>query len=267
MSAIRQRGKLSGSRQMGIRKENLPHCRELWEERQGCKSMEGFMSLYLAYISLATLAVLPTLVLSQSTPISSGSTGNGQEGIAASAEEICPLKVGTNIPPVTVRTIEGSTTELSAEVKKAPTVLIFYRGGWCVYCNTQMQQLRTVEAPLKELGYQLIAVSPDRPEKLRESIDKHALGYRLFSDSKMTAAKLFGLAFRVSESTLERYKTINIDLEDASGETHRLLPVPAVFIVGMDGIIRFSYVNPNYRVRIDPDVLLAAAKAALKEKS
>ncbi|MGH2569205.1 MAG: hypothetical protein ACRDGA_12785, partial [Bacteroidota bacterium] len=66
---------------------------------------------------------------------------------------------------------------------------------------------------------------------------------------------------------LQRYKTINIDLEDASGESHHLLPVPAVFIVGTDGVIRFSYVNPNYRVRIDPDVLLAAAKAAFEPEA
>ncbi|MEX1276996.1 MAG: redoxin domain-containing protein, partial [Bacteroidota bacterium] len=125
-------------------------------------------------------------------------------------------------------------------------------------------QLRTIEAPLKDVGYQLIAISPDRPEKLSESLEKHSLGYLLLSDSKLTAAKQFGIVFRVAEQTLQRYKTFNIDLEDASGESHHLLPVPAVFVVGTDGIIRFSYVNPNYRERIDPDVLLAAAKAALK---
>jgi hypothetical protein len=77
----------------------------------------------------------------------------------------------------------------------------------------------------------------------------------------MAAAKAFGLAFRVDDELYERYKGFNIDLENASGETHHLLPVPAVLIIGKDGRIRFQYVNPDYKIRLDAQVLLAAARA------
>ena len=80
----------------------------------------------------------------------------------------------------------------------------------------------------------------------------------------MKAARALGIAFRMDDATLERYKGCGIDLETASGETHHLLPVPSVFIVGKDGLIKFTYVNPDYKVRVAPDVLLAAARAALK---
>jgi peroxiredoxin len=184
--------------------------------------------------------------------------------VAGSAEEVCPIKVGATVPKVVLRSVDGVVVNLAEEISKKPTVLIFYRGGWCVYCNRQMSQLREIERAVLDLGYQLIAISPDRPEKLRETIDKYEFSYTLLSDSKAEAIKAFGLAFRVSQQTLDRYKTIHIDLEDASGESHHVLPVPAAFIVGTDGVIKYSYVNPNYRVRIDPDVLLVAAKAALK---
>lgn len=128
----------------------------------------------------------------------------------------------------------------------------------------QLGQLQKIEPSLIELGYQIIAISPDRPEKFRESIEKHKLSYLLLSDSKMNGAQAFGLVFKVDEKALEQYKKYGVDLEDASGEKHHLLPVPAVFVVGTDGIVKFEYVNPNYKVRLDPDVLLAAAKAALK---
>lgn len=216
------------------------------------------MTPYTLFIILFSALAIPFAM------VQTQNLSNGEAGVAASAEEICPIKVGARIPSVSVKTIEGEAVELTSAVAKKPTVLIFYRGGWCVYCNAQLQQLRTIEPTLRGLGYQLIAVSPDRSEKLRESLDKHSLGYTLLSDSKLTAAKQFGLVFRVADQTLQRYKTFNIDLEDASGELHHLLPVPAVFIVGMDGTIRFSYVNPNYRVRLDPDILLMAAKTALK---
>ena len=125
----------------------------------------------------------------------------------------------------------------------------------------QLGQLQQIEPELIELGYQIIAVSPDRPEKLRETVDGRSLKYEVVSDSRMEAAKALGIAFKVADSTIERYQKWNIDLEAASGETHQLLPVPAVFVVSTEGIILFQFVHPNYRVRLDPEVLLAVAKS------
>ncbi len=187
--------------------------------------------------------------------------------VANSADQIRPIHVGSALPSLTVRTIDGASFDVNVAVKEKPTILIFYRGGWCVYCNRQMVQLRTLEPELIQLGYQILAISADRHEKLRESLEKHGMKYTLLSDSKMEATKKMGLAFKVDDNTLERYRKINIDLEDASGENHHILPVPAVFVTGTDGVIKYSYVSPNYKVRIDSDVLLAMAKAALKGKN
>ncbi len=76
----------------------------------------------------------------------------------------------------------------------------------------------------------------------------------------MTAAKAFHVAYKVDEATLKQLRGYGIDLEEASGEKHRLLPVPAVFLVGTNGLIQFEYVNPDYKVRIHPDLLVAAAR-------
>jgi peroxiredoxin len=124
----------------------------------------------------------------------------------------------------------------------------------------QLGQLQKIESELIELGYQIIAISPDRPEKLRNSIRDHKLRYKVVSDRKMLAAKSMGLAFRVSENTLKRYAEWGIDLEDASGETHHLLPVPAVFVLNEKAVIEFQFVHPDYRVRLDPEILLAVAR-------
>lgn len=127
-----------------------------------------------------------------------------------------------------------------------------------------MGQLQKIESKITELGYQIIAISAERSENLRQSIERHNMKYLLLSDSKMVAARSFGIAYRVDEKTFQQYLGFGIDLEKKSGEKHHLLPVPAVFVVGTDGVIRFEYVNPNYKVRLDSDVLMAAAKAALK---
>lgn len=116
---------------------------------------------------------------------------------------------------------------------------------------------------MREIGYQIVAISADRPSMLQESLDKHDLGFQLLSDSSMTAAVEFGLGWQVPKSMVQKYTTYGIDLDAASGQSHHLLPVPAVFVVGTDGVVRFQYVNPDHRVRLDADVLLAAAKAQM----
>ena len=182
--------------------------------------------------------------------------------IAATAG-INPLKVGEPIPSVGLRTAAGNNFDLQAAAKEQPLVLIFYRGGWCPYCNAHLGQLQEVDPQLRELGYRIIAISPDQPSELAKSTEKGHLSYTLLSDSTVQAATAFGLVFTVDNGTLKKYEKYGIDLEAASGESHHMLPVPAVFIVGTDGVIDFAHANEDYKNRLAPDVLLDVARAAL----
>lgn len=140
------------------------------------------------------------------------------------------------------------------------SVLVFYRGGWCPFCNLQLADLNKIENDLRELGYQMIAISIDKPEKLKESLDKHQLSYTLLSDNKAEASTAFGLAFKVSDDYNKMLLSHNMNLEEASGEKHHILPVPAVFIVDKEGVIQFEYVNPNYKARLNSEILLKVAE-------
>ena len=174
--------------------------------------------------------------------------------------DIRPLLVGQSIPAVTLKGIDGKSFSLNAAVAKKPTVIIFYRGSWCPYCNTHLGDLARREPELLELGFQILAISPDQPKYLQESIDKHSIEYTLLSDSDMAAAKAFGLAFMLDDATLKKYKEYGIDLQKNSGQSHNMLPVPAAYLVTPEGKITFSFVAPDYKIRVKGDVLLAAAK-------
>jgi peroxiredoxin len=144
-----------------------------------------------------------------------------------------------------------------------PTVLIFYRGSWCPYCNLHLSNLVTVEEELRSLGYQIVAISPDRPEELNKMTKADHLNYRLFSDPQGDAMKKFGVAYQVDNTTLTNLKQkFNVDLERSSGQTHHILPVPSVFILDRGGKIVFVHADPDYRVRMKGAEVLAAAKAA-----
>ncbi|MCU0448762.1 MAG: AhpC/TSA family protein [Bernardetiaceae bacterium] len=199
-------------------------------------------------LKLAGLGLLLTLV-----------TGLAQAQVPAKPEDISPLLVGEKIPEVSLGQLDGGKVSLPQLVKRQPTVLVFYRGGWCPYCNTQLAGLQSVEEKLKQAGYQIVAVSPDKAADLQASVDKHQLSYTLLADSKLEAAQQFGLAFQAPS----QYSGI---LAKASGgQNPGWLPVPAVYIIAPDGTILFSYVAPNYKQRLSGAVLLAAAEALAKE--
>ena len=179
---------------------------------------------------------------------------------APSAEEIKPLSAGAKVPELTLQTADNKSFDLNESIRNKPTVLIFYRGGWCPYCSKHLAKLQESEPEIIKAGYQIIAISPDKPGKIRESIDKNKTNYLLLSDSKMEASKAFGIAFKLDESTIAKYKQYGIDLVDASGQSHYSLPVPSVFVVGTDEVIKFDYVNPDYKVRLETSKLLTVLK-------
>ena len=183
---------------------------------------------------------------------------------AMSAEEVNPVLISSTIPDVSVKNTDGENLNLRDIVKDQPTIFVFYRGGWCPYCNRHLADLKKIEDDLAKEGYKVYAISADRPELLKQTMDKNELTYTLLSDAPMTAGKAFGIAFKMDDETVERYKSYDIDIEKDSGYDHHLLPAPAVFLVDQKGIIKFSYVNPNYKERIDGGILLAAAKAFSK---
>ncbi len=194
-----------------------------------------------------------------------GSAAAGME-FPAAAELVRPVLLGTPLPDAALATLEGEPTTLAKEADGKPAILVFYRGGWCPYCNLQLRDLRLIQKEVEALGYQIIAISPDRPEELTRTLDNAKLGYKLLSDSKAEAMRAFGIGFRVDDATVEKYRSYDIDLESASGESHHALPVPSVFIIDAAGVVQFSYVHPDYKARVPGSVVLAAARVIAERK-
>jgi len=184
--------------------------------------------------------------------------------LLARAADATPLAAGAAVPAVNLHATTGAPVALRDALGGKPTVLIFYRGGWCPFCTRHLAALGEAQPALSAAGYQLVAISPDRPEKLRAKPSHEHLPFTLYSDSKMGAAQAFGIAFQVEDALVAKYKeSYGIDLEGDSGETHHLLPHPAVFIVDAGGTIRYAHVNPDYKVRLSPEEIIAAANQAL----
>ncbi len=124
-----------------------------------------------------------------------------------------------------------------------------------------------METELSKLGFPVIAISPDRPAELSKSLEAKGLGYRLYSDSSLSAARAFGIAYQLDDEAVARYEGYGIDLEAASGRDHHQLPVPSVFLVDARRTIRWVYSNPDYRIRPDNADLLVAARQFAKPRT
>lgn len=174
-----------------------------------------------------------------------------QSDLPADPTAISPLLIGEKIPALTLVDMSGKDVSLLDLAAQKPSVIVFYRGGWCPYCNLHLSELQTIEAEIIDAGYQIIAISPDSPESLQVSVSKNKLNYLLLSDVKTEASRAFGLAFQAPE----RYAEI---LSKASADRNRnALPVPAVFVVNPAGEVLFEYINPDYKKRLKGSLLLA----------
>lgn len=175
-------------------------------------------------------------------------------------EDISPLLNGEKLPTALLPDVSGKLFDLNKAVSEKPTVLIIYRGGWCPYCSKQLSGLRQAAPELEKLGYQLIAVSTDAPEGLMQSVTKEKINFTLLSDADLSFSKQFGLAYKAPmgywEMLLKSTHGKDVDL---------LLPVPSVFILNKKGAIQFEYINPDFKQRLDPDLLKTVAASIIKE--
>ena len=185
--------------------------------------------------------------------------------IAASAEETSPLAAGLAAPAFTARNADGSNFVFDPSALDRPAMLIFYRGGWCPYCNAHLAELRHVVPELQARGMDVYFLSADSPANLSSALKGEAEGldYTLLSDARLGAAEAFGLAFRISDDYYQAAKDYGVDLEEASGETHHALPIPAAYLIDAAGMIRFAHSNPDYTVRLGAEELRAGVDAIL----
>jgi peroxiredoxin len=200
---------------------------------------------------VTAVLVLPAGVLAQSD----------RTQIHAQADQVEPLLPGMKAPAFKVHDLSNNPVAFNPDRMEKPLIITFFRGGWCPYCNLHLAELRHAEKALTAMGFALWFISIDRPELLYASLENPDIGYTMYSDSSLEATRAFGIAFKLNDETVRKYQGYGIDLEAVSGESHHVLPAPSTFLVGVDGVVRFQYTNPDYTVRLSPNVLLAAARA------
>ncbi len=171
--------------------------------------------------------------------------------IFAQSEILKPegLKVGDMAPDINAINQEGKKVELKQLLLKGDVVLVFYRGQWCPFCNRQLSKINDSLSFITAKEATVITITPETPENIKKTIEKTKASYAIVEDKGMIIMKSYKVNFAVDEKTIEKYKTYGIDFDKANGSNGANLPVPATYIIGKDGKIKYAFFNPDYRQR------------------
>jgi peroxiredoxin len=167
------------------------------------------------------------------------------------------LALGAAMPDVALTDARGEPVRLAALHAGKPTVVVFYRGGWCPYCNLELREWQRLLPQLHAAGGQLVAISPQLPDSSLSTQEKNALVYPVLSDSSLAAANAFGVAFQMPPELVEIYSKSGNDLPTVNGNGQWVLPVPATFVFDRAGKVSYRHVEADYRQRAEPALVLA----------
>lgn len=160
------------------------------------------------------------------------------------------LKVGDDAPMFNVKDNNGKQLDLKKILKEHKSVvLFFYRGQWCPYCNKQIKELEENLQSLTSKGAFVIGVSPETDENVAKTVDKTKATFSIISDKGYSIMKAYKVDYAMEQGLADRYKKNGLDIAMANGSTENVLPVPATYIIGKNGKIKYAFYDTNYKKR------------------
>lgn len=182
------------------------------------------------------------------------------EALSASGIVSRAPKVGESLPDATLLSVDGSETTLFKSLGSEATIVAFYRGEWCPYCNAQLQSYRDSAEEFAAVGAKVIAISPEMPDVAYGTKAKHELPFTVLSDRDNRFARKLGIVFEVVEPLRSVYRDFGIDLSKGQGNDSWELPLAATFVLDKTGKVHYAFVDVDYRKRAEPSDLIEAAR-------
>lgn len=187
--------------------------------------------------------------------------------LIASGQAARAVKAGDRAPEFRLRDQDGNAVSSAELLENGPLVVTFYRGVWCPYCNIELQAINEVLPQLEALGASVVAISPQMAVNSRKSVRTNSLGFPVLSDTNNEVAAAFGLRFKLPDYLVDLYKKLKNDLPAFNGDPSWTLPMPARYVIGSDGVVLYSEVNPDYTHRPDPSDMFSVLQKAAPAQS
>ena len=167
------------------------------------------------------------------------------------------LKVGDRAPDFNLPNATGEEVRLKELLDKGPVILNFYRGGWCPYCNLELNAYQKLLPDINELGASFVAISPQTPDNSLSTAEKYELKFQVLSDVGNKLADQFGLVFKLPTELQELYNKFGISLPKFNGDESWELPMPGTYVIDKDGTVSYAFADADYTKRAEPDEVIA----------
>ena len=153
----------------------------------------------------------------------------------------------------------GKAISLNEVLKQGPVVLTWYRGGWCPYCNLTLRALQQALPEIKAQGATLLTLTPEVPDESLSTAEKNELEFEVLSDVHNKVGKSYGVVFKIEENVAQAYQN-GFNLHSYNGDDSDELPMAATYIIGTNGIIKWAFLDTDYRNRAEPSDIVNELK-------
>ncbi|NLR92845.1 peroxiredoxin-like family protein [Flammeovirga agarivorans] len=177
-----------------------------------------------------------------------------ESGITSSAKNI-----GDIAPNFTLKNAVGENVSLSSYLEKGAVILTWYRGGWCPYCNLTLHRLQQELPNFKAAGANLLALTPEVPDKSLSTSEKHQLDFEVLSDIDNQVGKEYGIVFKLTPEVAKIYEE-KFGLSEYNGNQDNELPLAATYVINQQGEIIYAFIDIDYRKRAEPSDIINALK-------
>jgi peroxiredoxin len=185
--------------------------------------------------------------------------GSDQAALAAAGVPAGAVSVGETLAPFALPDATGQTRTLEELTSEGPAVIVFYRGGWCPYCNVTLRTYQRDLLPqLATYSARLVAISPETPDTSLSTQEKDELTYAVLSDPAAELATSLGITFQPSEDGLTAQRKLGVDIRTTRADNGTLLPMPTVLIVDGEHVVRYVDIHPDYTGRTEANDILTA---------
>lgn len=183
----------------------------------------------------------------------------GVEEVGESAAMKTALKEGDDAFMFELPSASGSNVKLEELLKDGPVVVIWYRGGWCPYCNIQLREMQSYLPQIKELGANLVAISPEMPDSSLSTKEKDQITYHVLSDAGNKVGKKFGIVYTLPEVVQKQFEG-RLDVDAYNGDNKKELPLAVTYIINKDGKITYAFIDKDYKKRAEPEEIIRELK-------
>ncbi|MGA5302772.1 redoxin domain-containing protein [Nucisporomicrobium flavum] len=156
---------------------------------------------------------------------------------------------GGRVPDLALVEADLGPIHLYRLLDTGPLVLVFFRHAASAACDAALAAYGEKLAPVLDgLDAHLVAVSPQRADRLAALKRRHELGYLVAADPRHALIDAFRIGFSSPETV------------DVLGTGRSTLPYPAVVVADRWGVVRWVDVRPDAAVRTDPESIIAAVQ-------